>query len=458
MQKPNFKSFNPLSVWGAIIEAWEELIINKGRVILSLTGVAAAVWAMATVIALGGIISDVQEKTFAQWNGRSGTVRVFAQPGGSEETSGPEGGGVFADEFSEPSFSEPTSELTNLRDINGQVIDPFADAALRTVDLLKSNYWSREVNVWGVRIQAPNMLECVERHGECAEQSPSFYGIDPGYVKIFSHELLLGRFLNERDAQLQMNPVVVNEIVWELMNKPDLNSFPRFRLGADQNISYTVVGVIKSKTEWDQPMIYTNYETFMASLPDELLAQTAGRTLLVVAPEGKQKQATEAIVATLKGQLGPKWTINDQDNGFDGLGNLENAVTGIIAAIGGVVIALGALGLLTVSIVTVRFRVREIGIRRAMGASAKRIFLSVFMESVVATTVAGFIGVILSILTIRISPLISWMQVPVDINSLAYPMQAALLGVLIAAGVGALAGIIPATIAVRVKPIDAIRF
>src|SRR5699024_637546 len=99
-----------------------------------------------------------------------------------------------------------------------------------------------------------------------------------------------------------------------------------------------------------------------------------------------------------------------------------------------------------------------IGIRRAMGASVHRVFISVFMESVVATTVAGVIGVILSIFTIKFLPIEDMFSMPLPPGDVAYPFTAALIGVLIAAGVGALAGIIPASIAVKVTPIDAIRF
>lgn len=138
--------------------------------------------------------------------------------------------------------------------------------------------------------------------------------------------------------------------------------------------------------------------------------------------------------------------------------NLNNTITTALGIIGGIVIALGALGLLTVSIVTVGHRVREIGIRRAMGASASRIFISVFLESIVATTVAGVVGVILSIITIKQLPIEQMLSLPMELGNVPYPFTAAVVGVLAATIVGALAGIIPATIAVRVKPIDAIRF
>ena len=128
----------------------------------------------------------------------------------------------------------------------------------------------------------------------------------------------------------------------------------------------------------------------------------------------------------------------------------------IIMVIGGIVIFLGALGLLNVAIVTVRQRIREIGIRRAVGASAKRVFFSVFMESVVATFVAGVIGVGIAILIMRVIPLESMDIMLQDVP--AFPMSPAVAGVGIATAVGALCGIIPAVAAVRVKPIDAIRY
>ncbi|MCI6411325.1 ABC transporter permease, partial [Schaalia hyovaginalis] len=132
------------------------------------------------------------------------------------------------------------------------------------------------------------------------------------------------------------------------------------------------------------------------------------------------------------------------------------AIRKIIMVTGGIVILLGAMGLLNVAIVTVRQRIREIGIRRAMGASAKRVFFSVFMESVVATFVAGVIGVGIAIVIVRTLPLETLGLLLQDRP--AFPMKAAVDGVGIATGIGALCGIIPAVAAVKVKPIDAIRY
>ena len=83
-------------------------------------------------------------------------------------------------------------------------------------------------------------------------------------------------------------------------------------------------------------------------------------------------------------------------------------------------------------------------------------FFSVFMESVVATFAAGVVGVGIAVVVVRFLPLetlgITLSETP------AFPVAAAVAGVAISSSIGALCGIIPAFAAVRIKPIDAIRY
>ena len=73
---------------GALLEAWHELRINRGRIMLSLVSVAAAVWAMTTVIALGNILTSSQDAVTAQSTGIAGTVTLTAgaSTSGSEDS------------------------------------------------------------------------------------------------------------------------------------------------------------------------------------------------------------------------------------------------------------------------------------------------------------------------------------------------------------------------------------
>jgi putative ABC transport system permease protein len=138
----------------------------------------------------------------------------------------------------------------------------------------------------------------------------------------------------------------------------------------------------------------------------------------------------------------------------DPYGPVKLMVTGVAV----VILVLGALGLVTISLVTVRARIREIGVRRSFGATAGRVFFAVLMESVVGTFVAGVAGVALAIVAVR-GPLMDLLVggIPIE-DQPGFPIQAAVIGVVAAVAVGALAGVLPALAAVRVRVIDAIRF
>ena len=113
--------------------------------------------------------------------------------------------------------------------------------------------------------------------------------------------------------------------------------------------------------------------------------------------------------------------------------------------------------MLNISMVTIRYRVREIGIRRSFGATSGRIFVGVMMESLVATAVAGIVGVMLAVAIVK-NPWIQQKVAPALSEYPPFPLEAAMLGFGAAVLVGALAGAIPALVAVRIKVIDAIRF
>jgi len=128
-----------------------------------------------------------------------------------------------------------------------------------------------------------------------------------------------------------------------------------------------------------------------------------------------------------------------------------------VGGVAGLVLLLGALGLVNIALVTVRQRIREIGIRRSFGATAGRVFFAVMMESIVASVAAGVIGVAVAVLIVQ-NPLVREKLAGALIDVPAFPIEAALIGLVSAAGVGALAGLLPALVAVRVKVIDAIRY
>ncbi|MDO4613882.1 MAG: ABC transporter permease [Actinomycetaceae bacterium] len=449
---------NPWTAYSAIIEAWEEIRINRARVILSLIGVAAAVWAMSTVIALGSLVSASSQAASAQMQGVPGTIEVFVSPSD-------DGGDAQAD----PAYSveEPTEQATSAPsvevDAEGRPIDDFSRASLAVVTQTKANLWTRSMTKTMIP-QAPGLPTCDNSDSDenfdptdVCQANATMRGVDAGYFDIYPHSLIAGRLLTRGDAQLAMNPTVITRALWEALGTPDLAGFPKFSMQEHPRTAFTIVGVVADNPFSRDMDAWTSYEAMAAALPSASSDPEVTRYFTVTAPLEKAQEASDAVVASLKARLGPKWQAESyyDDASQQADASMMRKWTLAIAAAGGIVILIGALGLLTVSIVTIKQRVREIGIRRAMGASGKRIFFSVFLESVVATTVAGFLGIVASVATVRSGLLDRLMMTSTE---LPYPMTAALIGLSIAAAVGALCGIIPATIAVRIKPIDAIRY
>lgn len=456
---------------GALVEAWGEVKVQKARVILSLVGVVAAVAAMSTVIALGSLISQSLDEMQEASQGRSITLHLNLSKK-VDEGSGAgstDGRGGFAVEggpmISYNTFAEePKDEQPAGRgeDVTGKPLDPFGDAMTTVADRFKIPYWSR-VEQGGVSIREFTEANNTGFYRDkpiiqplWGFTDPSIKAVDPDYQVLFRLTTIQGRWLQASDVDQRVAPVVINSTMWDQFGQPDLHDPMVISTNDETDRMFRVVGVIKAKSSWEGPEMYTLYDSWRYMNVGKATADP-NVTMMVWVGEDQAKEARRILPSALASVMGPGWEANvNGGEGFDmGQGSLQ-MVNNVIMGIGAIVIFLGALGLLNVAIVTVRQRIREIGIRRAMGASAKRVFFAVFMESVVATFVAGVIGVGIAVVVLRLLPLEA-MDIYLQ-DRPPFPFGAALAGVGISTSIGALCGIIPALAAVRVKPIDAIRY
>ncbi|MDU6745884.1 MAG: ABC transporter permease [Actinomyces sp.] len=469
---------------GALVEAWGEVRVQKARVILSLVGVVAAVAAMSTVIALGDIVGQADKEMNEAFSGRDITLRLMPQKtgddGGDNAGASPGGGMVVRDggvvAYAENAATDADSSEPEAQDqqgwsdqATGVVSDPVSTAMKTLADRFAIPYWSRLED-------SPIQIDEVDR----AQQTGSFRGapvvepkygfaplalqaVDPNYQVLFRLKPIQGRWLQDSDVNQRVSPVVINSVLWEYLGEPSIADPIVLNVTGKQTQQLRVVGVVRAKSAWDQPVIYMHYDAWQLTKPREATDPMMGDmssmvpTMLVWSGEDQVDQARTELPAAMSAILGQGWRV-DVSGGeqFESAQDQTQTLRLIVMIIGAIVISLGALGLLNVAIVTVRQRIREIGIRRAMGASAGRVFFAVFMESVVATFVAGLIGVGIAIVVLQFLPLES-MDIMLQ-DRPTFPTSAATAGVGIASAVGALCGIIPAVAAVRVRPIDAIRY
>lgn len=398
---------------GSVVEAWAELRIHRTRVLLSLIGVAVAVAALTGIVALGAIAQQSQIETMERQSGRPATLSISTyNPVTGETPDAAEFGAAFASTMERYAITwHSRNAYTNMQ---VQFPDGVRDVQTQVVD--------REFGVMHrVRIE----------HGD---------------------------WFSVRDTERLAPAVIVNEYFWNLLGSPALSTHPTISLPGREPTTAVITGVTPSAPYEEYPSMFLLTSAWDRIVSPEMKAQTYPSYEAWV-PLELADELTVLIQRDISGALGTDWQTDVMRNDYlsfsdeDPLLFLKILVTGVAVLI----LLLGALGLVNISLVTVRHRIREIGIRRSFGATAGRVFFAVMMESVVATVVAGVAGVALAVLVVKSPWVVEFVAAGID-DPPAFPIEAALIGLASSVAVGALAGLLPALVAVRVKVIDAIRY
>ena len=436
-------------ILGALIEAWGEVKVQKARVVLSLVGVVAAVAAMTVVIALGDLILQSSREMAELYEGRSVTLRLAPENSAASQGT-PAGAGPT--QASGAGGAPASSSVARPDDT-----DPVGEAMATLANRHDIRYWSRLSSSGGEITEVSQARSSGQFRGYPVVRTDDMFNdvtiqaVDPAYQVIFRTRMLAGRWVAPSDAEQRLTPVVISEVLWNQLGRAPIDQVP-IVLHTTDGTAVRVVGVTKSSSRFDMPTMYVHYDAARATLP-----QMGAPSMIAWVGPDDADQARTVLPRALASILGDGWRVTVTGGEHEDIGEEQlGTISRVIMIIGGIIVFLGALGLLNVAIVTVRQRVREIGIRRAVGASAARVFFAVFMESVVATFAAGVIGVGIAIVVVRSLPL-ETMGIALS-DTPAFPVGAAIAGVAISSSIGALCGIIPALAAVRIKPIDAIRY
>jgi putative ABC transport system permease protein len=397
---------------GAVSEAWSELRVHRGRVLLSLIGVGVAVCALTAVVAAGSIAEQALRETSERSGGRAATMSVSAY--------------------------NPTGAQIPVADVRAA----FQEAVERyDISYASEHGYSQQQ----VRFSDGRRLVSLET-------------VEIPFGQMHRVETIQGGWFTEADERRLAPALVVNERFWERIGSPDLRTHPTVTLAAATDVTAVVVGVTPSSSFETEPTAFMLASQALALLGPADQEMYGTPQFEVWVPPSISAELGRRLSADISGQLGDDVQVDVYRNDYaeqnaESLRQVQLLVGGIAL----LVLLLGALGLVNIALVTVRARIREIGIRRTFGATAGRVFFAVMMESIVATLAAGVVGVMLAILVIRNPLTVDFIAQGVS-DVPPFPMQAALIGLAAASGVGALAGLVPALVAVRVKVIDAIRY
>jgi putative ABC transport system permease protein len=326
-----------------------------------------------------------------------------------------------------------------------------------------------------------------------AREFTMVHGVDVTYADVYAWDFKPGRMFTEQEVQAAANVVVIGQDLAESL-------FPKGTspLGGTVTVrgaAYTVVGVTAGSGEDQGKELFMPWSTQQHSLNIKHLdgitvaAQRAGDTsrvadaIKVLLRERHGIKATDATTymaaagnaggtpddfvvqtqaaqAITKGLYTPaaafalanmprldEVTLDSMSNTLD---HASGTMTALLAAIAGVSLVIGGIGIMNIMLVSVTERTREIGLRMATGARGLDIALQFLVEAVVLSAIGGMVGLGLGLLSAR---MVGW--------TLGWPTTVSSSTMLIAFGIAAAVGLVfgsyPARRASRLDPIQALR-
>lgn len=281
--------------------------------------------------------------------------------------------------------------------------------------------------------------------------------VHPDMQVIENPTLIEGRFLNEIDIQKNRKVAVIGLPVKKALFKNGEN--PLGELIKVNGVLFQVVGVFTDQYERDEQRIYLPIST------TQMIFGGGNRIHNLTLTTDLSPKESEQLEKNLREKLAQRHRFDKDDMGALYIGNrlkeykqFQNLFLGIkifVGIIGLFTIIAGIVGVSNIMIIVVNERTKEIGIRKAIGATPWSVILMIVLESVVITAVAGYIGLVAGIGLLELisanMPATEFFRNPeVDFS---IGVSATLILVL----AGVIAGFFPALRAARIKPVVALK-
>ena len=286
-------------------------------------------------------------------------------------------------------------------------------------------------------------------------------GIEPEFRELQHQRIIEGRFINEVDQVQQRKVIVIaQDCREELFKKED----PLHKWVNVNGIPFEVVGLYEYETggpeRGERSPVFISLaaaqKVFNAKgIVDDIMFSFADASI------AGAKQAQERAVHTLarRHDFDPTderalWVNNNVEN-VGTMSNIFNGITAFLWFVGIGSLIAGIVGVSNIMLIVVKERTREIGIRKALGATPANVVGQVILEAVFITALAGWMGLVLGVFLMEgiasVVPGSEFFRDPtIQVDVAIYALIALIIS-------GALAGFIPARRAAAIRPIEALR-
>ena len=290
----------------------------------------------------------------------------------------------------------------------------------------------------------------------------NIYGDYPEYTEISTKKIYKARrFINNSDITNKRKVCVIGERTQKELFQDDENPVGKF-IRID-NVYFKVIGVHKFnpgggfETDGD---IFIPFETFrnLYNTGDKVnwFVIAAYDNADIIAVEKKVKEVLKRIH-----KVSPD---DERAFGSFNLGEVFNRITGfadgmtfLSLVVGLATIIAGVIGIGNILLISVKERTKELGVRRALGATPGEVKIQIVLESIFLTLIAGILGIILGAIVLATINFFTQDLADFPYTNPTVPTSLVLVALLIMTLLGTLIGLIPAQRAVSIKPIDALR-
>lgn len=317
--------------------------------------------------------------------------------------------------------------------------------------------WAQEEP--GLGIMAPYTTSTLTGRANGETGSVTVYGTTAEYYTIQNQQLAMGRFLKPSDVENNAYVCVLNETAAEeLMGYVDC-------VGESvslNNVPFTIVGVLASDEDTLTGVLTSGMLVAYVPYPTLVRVSTTAvndiTTFYIAAPEGGTVEGAEAVMEDLLMERFEEdedaFDLSSQNMLEEAMNNITSVLTILLGGIAAISLVVGGIGIMNIMMVTVTERTREIGIRKAIGASRGTILTQFLIEAVVLCMMGCALGIFLSWAILQI---VSTIVASLDIVFYLDP-GVVVLAVVFCFFIGIIFGLYPANKAAKMKPIDALHY